>query len=251
LWVLFLNEEKKIRVIELPTGALVIQKIKKNTWKKDFSISPIEQNICSICGHPLSLNEDCSYHSEFSDLDINFSLCYGGYYQTDLNNKPLNEYSKRVQHFNIDDIGLFLKILIKRWNILPDKNDYRWITIVPTRNKNMPKLAKLLAEQIELLYIPWEDIFNYKPIKSIRYEKSKISRKQLIKDKYSINLQKLHNTKNRILGNGIIMDDVFNTGMTIFYILRLLNNHLTLSKVKGLVFARTKGKKIRYLKFPK
>lgn len=246
-----MNAETKIRVIELPTGALVIQKIKKNTWKKDFSISPIEKNICSICGHPLSLNEDCSYHSEFLDLNIVFSLCYGGYYQTDLNNKPLNEYSKRIQYFNTDDIETFLKILIRRWNILPDKKDYHWITIIPTRNKNIPKLAKLFAEQIKLLYIPWEDIFNYNPIKSIRYEKRKISRKQLIKDKYSINLQKIHTIKNRISGNGIIMDDVFNTGMTIFYILRLLSNHLTLSKVKGLVFARIKGKKVKYVKFPK
>ena len=246
-----MNEEKKVRVIELPTGALVIQKMKKNTWKKDFSISPIEKNICSICGHPLSFKEDCSYHSEFSDLKIDFSLCYGGYYQTDLNNKPLNEYSKRIQCYNIDDIELFLEILIKRWKILPDKNDYRWIFIVPTRNKNISILANLFAEEFELLYIPWEDIFNYTPIKSIRYEKSRISRKQLIKDKYSINLQKVQKTKNRISGSGIIMDDVFNTGMTIFYILKLLNNHLTLSKVKGLVFARTKGKKIRYVKFPK
>ena len=102
-----------------------------------------------------------------------------------------------------------------------------------------------------MLYIPWEDIFNYLPIKSIRYERSKLSRKQIIKDKYSINLQKLPKTKNRNSGNGIIMDDVLNTGMTIFYILRLLNNNFKLLKIKGLVFARTKGKKVKYVKFPK
>lgn len=243
--------KKRIRVIELPTGALIIQKIEKNTWKKDFSISPIEKNICSICGHPLSFNEECSYHSEFSDLNIDFSLCYGGYYQTDLNNNPLNEYSKRIQYFKMGDIDLFLEILIKRWNILPDKNDYRWITIVPTRNRFIPKLAKLFAKEFEILYIPWQDLFNYASIKSIRYEKSKMTRKQLIKDKYKINVPKMQNTRDRISGNGVIMDDVLNTGTTIFYILGLLNNHLTLSKVKGLVFARTKGKQVRYVKFPK
>ena len=243
--------KQKIRVIELPTGALVIQKIENNTWKKDFSISPIEQNICSICGHPISPHEVCSYHFELSDLPIEFSLCYGGYYQSDLNHKPLNEYSRRIQYFNTKDIDLILNILIKRWNTLPDKNDYHWITTIPTRNKAMPKLAKLFARQFELLYIPCEDLFNYTSIKSIRYEKKKITRKQLIKDKYSINLPKLQNTKSRISGNGVIMDDVLNTGATISYILELLNNHLTLSKVKGLVFARTKGKKVRYVKFPK
>ncbi len=243
--------KQRIRVIELPTGALVIQKKEKNTWKKDFSISPIEQNICSICGHPLSLSEVCSHHSELSDLPIEFSLCYGGYYQSDLNHKPLNEYSKRIQYFNTEDINLFLNILIKRWNKFSDRDDYHWITIVPTRNKNLPKIAKLFAKQFDLLYISWEDIFNYISIKSIKYERRKITRRQLIKDKYSINLPKLQITRNRISGNGIIMDDVLNTGATIFYILELLNNHLTLSKVKGLVFARTKGKKVRYVKFPK
>lgn len=243
--------KQKIRVIELPTGALVIQKIENNTWKKDFSISPIEQNICSTCGHPISPHEVCSYHSELSGLPIEFSLCYGGYYQSDLNHKPLNEYSKRIQYFNTKDIDLILNILIKRWNTLPDKRDYHWITTIPTRNKAMPKLAKLFAKQFELLYIPSEALFNYTSIKSIRYEKKKITRKQLIKDKYSINLPKLHNTKSRISGNCVIMDDVLNTGATISYIMRLLNKNLTLSKVKGLVFARTKGKKVRYLKFPK
>ena len=246
-----MNLRKRKRVIELPTGALVIQKIEKNTWKTDFSISPIEQNICSICGHPLSRNETCSYHSEFSSLSIKLSLCYGGYYQSDLNNNPLNEYSKRIQYFNAGDIDLFLSILIKRWNIVPDKNDYNWITIVPTRDKNMPNLAKLFAKEFELLYVPWQDLFNYTPIKSIRYEKRKLARKQLIKDKYSINLPKLQKIKDSITGGFIIMDDVLNTGTTIFYILHLLKNHLTFSKVKGLVFARTKGKQVRYVKFPK
>ncbi len=243
--------KKRIRVIELPTGALVIQKMEKNTWEKDFSISPIEKNICSICGHPLSLNEKCSYHSEFSGLSVDFSLCYGGYYQSDLNNKPLNEYSKRIQYFNEDNIDLFLNILIKRWNAILNKNNYHWITIVPTRNKIILILAKLFAKEFELTYIPWENLFNYKLIKSIRYEKNKITRKQLIKDKYSINLTKIRTTKDRISGNGIIMDDVFNTGTTMFFLLRLLNNHLILSKIKGLVFARTKGKQVRYVKFPK
>ena len=105
-----MDNEKKFRVIELPTGALVIQKKKGNKWKKDFSISPIEKNTCSICGHPLSFDEKCSYHNEIKDLHVDFSLCYGGYYQSDLKNKPLNEYSERIRQFNTTEIELFLKI---------------------------------------------------------------------------------------------------------------------------------------------
>lgn len=246
-----MNNKKKVRVIELPTGALVIQKEEESIWKRDFSISPIEKKICSICGHPLPSDEECSYHSEFIDIPIDFSLCYGGYYQSDLKNKPLNEYSRRIRQFKTNDIEIFLKILIKRWETLPDKDDYTWITIVPTKNSNMPRLAKLFAERYDLLYIAWEDLFHYTPIKSIRYIKRKLTRRQLIKDKYNINLPGLQKTKNKISGNGIIMDDVLNTGMTIFYILKLLAEHIDISKVKGLTLARTKGKRIRYIKFPK
>lgn len=243
--------KEKVRVIELPTGALVVQKKVQNIWKRDFSISPIEKNICSICGHPLSLNEECSYHNEFKDLHVDFSLCYGGYYQSDLKNKPLNEYSKRIRKFNTSEIYLFLKILIKRWETLPDKNDYCWITIVPTKNESMSKLAKLFAEQYKLDYIPWMYLFHYNPLKSIRYLRRNVNRRQLVENKYCINLAMLVKVKEKIRGNGIIMDDVLNTGTTIFYILRLLTNHISLSKIKGLTLARTKGKRIRYIKFPK
>lgn len=246
-----MNSEKKVRVIKLPTGALVIQKKEENIWKRDFSISPIEKNLCSICGHPLPLDKECTYHTELLDLPIDFSLCYGGYYQSDLKNKPLNEYSKRIRQFNTKDIELFLKILIKRWESLPDKDDYNWITIVPSKNKNIPRLARLFAERYDLLYIAWKNIFHYTPIKSIRYIRRKMTRRQLVKDKYSINLPSLQKTKNKITGNGIIMDDILNTGTTISYILRLLAEHIDLSKVKGLTLARTKGKKIKYVKFPK
>jgi len=78
-----------------------------------------------------------------------------------------------------------------------------------------------------------------------------MTRRQLVKDKYSINLPSLQKTKNKITGNGIIMDDILNTGTTISYILRLLAEHIDLSKVKGLTLARIKGKKIKYVKFPK
>jgi hypothetical protein len=73
----------------------------------------------------------------------------------------------------------------------------------------------------------------------------------IIKNKYSINLPSIEKIKNRIVGNGIIMDNVLNTGMTISYILTFLSNHLVLTKIKGLTQARTKGKRIKYIKFPK
>jgi len=244
-------KKREVRVIELPTGALVIQKEVEGTWKRDFSISPIELHICLTCGHPLSPEEDCTYHNEFINSSIDFSLCYGGYYQSDLKNKPLNEYSKRIRQFNPNDIELFLKILIIRWETIHDKEDYNWITIVPSKNDNMPRLAELFAERYGLLYIVWEDLFHYTPIKSIRYLRRKKNRRQLIKDKYRINLPNLQKIKNNISGNGIIMDDVLNTGMTMSYILSLLVEHIDLPKIRGLTLARTKGKKIKYIKFPK
>lgn len=246
-----MNNERKVRLIELPTGALVIQKKEEEAWKRDFSISPIVRYSCSVCGHPLEVDEECSYHNNFKGLPIDFSLCFGGYYQSDLKNKPLTEYSKRIKKFNATNIDLFLKILITRWERVSDKNDYTWITVVPSKNSYISRLAQLFAEKYQFQYIPWEVLFHYTPIKSIRYIKRKKTRKKLIREKYSINLERLQENKSKITGNGIIMDDVLNTGMTIFYILELLVDHVKLTKVKGLTLARTKGKKVRYVKFPK
>ena len=92
---------------------------------------------------------------------------------------------------------------------------------------------------------------SFEGLKVAQPERRKINRRQLVKDKYRINLPSLQKTKDKILGNGIIMDDVLNTGMTISYILNLLAEHINLSKVRGLTLARTKGKKIKYVKFPK
>jgi len=244
---------KRFRLIKFQDGAIVIQKKENKSWETDFTISPLSDNICPKCGHPLLKNQSCKFHSELKSISSAFSLCYGGYYQTDLNFKPLNEYSRRIQNFknNSNYIEIFYKILKYRWNNSKDEIDYSWMTLVPTRNKNMEILTEIIASKLNLNYLHWENVFKYFPIGSVKYERNKKKRKNLVTNKYKLNLDNINKTKIDLSLPGVIMDDIFNTGMTMSYIINLISKKTIPTKIKGLVLARTLGKQIRYIQFPK
>ncbi len=244
--------EQNFRLLEFPNGALIIQKKTSSSWKTDFSIPPLKANVCLTCGHPLLEEQKCKYHSELKNIPTIFSLCYGGYYQTDINFKALNEYTKRIQRFHqcSHDVPIFLAILKSRWEKIPDKEDYKWLTHVPSQNSNMETIAQLFAKDYSLKYISCQDIFNYIPITSIKYQQRKKKRRELIKSKYHLNIDQIKNYERYLSGSGILMDDIFNSGMTMAYLINLLSKNIKLGRIKGIVLARTKGKTIDYLKLP-
>lgn len=244
--------EQNFRLLEFPNGALIIQKKTFSSWKTDFSIPPLKANVCLTCGHPLLEEQICKYHSELKIILTDFSLCCGGYYQTDINFKALNEYTKRIQKFyqGSHDIPIFLAILKSRWKKIPDKEEYKWLTHVPSKNSNIETLARLFAKDYNIKYIPCHDIFKYIPITSIKYQRGKKTRNELIKSKYHLNTNQIKNYESCLSGSGILIDDIFNSGMTMAYLINLLSKKIKLGRIKGIVLARTKGKTIDYLKLP-
>ena len=255
-----MNElKKKYRLVEFNNGSIISQKKIKNSWKKIFSLASPESKCCPICGHHIRKDKICKFHGSINKLNIEFNLIYGGFYQTNYLSKPLNEFTKELLLFRnsttFDDWYIYYLLLQKRWDAYKNRKNYNWLILIPTSSHGMELIAQKFADENNLHYIDWRAIFKYNPIKSIKYIKKQKERKEIVEKKYQIKdkqiLLDLH------YGPGIVMDDIYNTGMTMTYIIKLIldniNAHKKMQKLKltGLVLARTKSKKLRYLILPK
>jgi predicted amidophosphoribosyltransferase len=203
----------------------------------------------------LKKKKKCKFHTELESLKTRFSIVYGGYYQTALNSKSTNAFTERIHLFrklkgNNEIINQMTDILNIRWKRISDKLDYKWIFSVPSTIQNLSDLTQNFAKKHNLQYINWNNLFQYNPIKSIKYSKSQAERRKLIKHKYLLKSEIEDDIINKLKYPGIILDDIFNSGMTMTQIIKPLEIIRKIPKIKGVVLARTRGKKIRFIKFP-
>ncbi|MHA1233344.1 MAG: hypothetical protein ACTSPQ_22195, partial [Candidatus Helarchaeota archaeon] len=87
-------EDLKIEIT--PSRGFVLSRKINGEWELYYTISGPTQNCCKKCGYPLDLHEDCKHHEGLKELDIEYSLDFAGYYQTDFNGNPLNKLTERI-----------------------------------------------------------------------------------------------------------------------------------------------------------